>query len=327
MQETHTPAPRNVEKQPEPSNCKEVNEWIHFGCRLAFSSALHPLDYSKTLIQLGYEPIPAKLGKSLLGQPIQVLPNVFAYSSYIRKSDGFFGMYRGLTPKLAGTLVSMVFSEKIADGLGFPQPIQTEEINQEQIFTQFKDNLKRDLVIEVSGVVLSHPFQVISVRMMAQFVGKETLYNSFIGSVIEIYRDSGIFGFFSGMIPKLVFEVSCLVLSSSTVYLLNKYLIKDKIARQYNTSITQFAFASVLYPLQVVSTCMMVSGTRLAAGNLPIMSNYNNWRECWNDLQIRDELKRGSSLFFRTAPTHKVQKVSFGGVKFHGKNSVARRGS
>lgn len=36
--------------------------------------------------------------------------------------------------------------------------------------------LKRDLVLSISAVTLAHPFQVISVRMMAQFVGNETTY-------------------------------------------------------------------------------------------------------------------------------------------------------
>lgn len=302
----------------EPSSVQEkrcdkidVSEWMHFGARLVFSSALHPLDYSKTLIQLGHEPIAAKAGKSLLGKPIQVLPNILSYAGHIRQTDGFFGMYRGLTPKLTGTILSMVFSEKIAECLGFHLPRETvaDVDDDEELFIKYITNLKRDLVVEVSGVLIAHPFHVISVRMMAQFVGKETFYNSFFGSITEIYKDSGIFGFFSGMIPKLLFEASLLVLSSSTVFLLNRYLIKDKLARQYNSSITQFVFASVLYPLQVVSTCMMVTGSKLAAGNLPAMPNYSNWHECWYDLKIRDELKRGSSLFFRTAPAQFVQKV------------------
>lgn len=32
--------------------------------------------------------------------------------------DGFYGCYRGLTPKLVGSICSMVFSEKIANRLG-----------------------------------------------------------------------------------------------------------------------------------------------------------------------------------------------------------------
>lgn len=166
-------------------------------------------------------------------------------------------------------------------------------------YVQFKYNLKRDIVLTVSGIVVSHPFHVISLRMIAQFVGRETLYNSMFGSIAEIWNTEGIMGFFAGLIPKLLCDVACLVLSSSSVFIVNKYLIKDKVARQYNAGFTQFAFSSLLYPLQVVSTCSAVSGSRLMAGRPPIMPAYTSWVDCWNDLQSRRELKRGSSLFWR----------------------------
>lgn len=36
--------------------------------------------------------------------------------------------------------------------------------------------LQRDLALSTIEVVISYPFQVISYRMMAQFVGRETVY-------------------------------------------------------------------------------------------------------------------------------------------------------
>lgn len=57
----------------------EVNSWVRFGLRLGVSAALHPFEYSKTLIQIGYEPIAAKPGKSMIGRPIMALPNIFQY--------------------------------------------------------------------------------------------------------------------------------------------------------------------------------------------------------------------------------------------------------
>lgn len=58
---------------------REVSEWMRFGLRLGVSAALHPFEYSKVLIQLGYEPIPAVPGTSILGKPIMILPNIFQY--------------------------------------------------------------------------------------------------------------------------------------------------------------------------------------------------------------------------------------------------------
>ncbi|KNC34673.1 hypothetical protein FF38_09124 [Lucilia cuprina] len=294
----------SLHNEDENQHNKEVSEWIRFGMRLGVSAALHPFEYSKVLIQLGYEPIPAVPGRSILGKPIMILPNIFQYAGHIRKIDGFYGSYRGLTPKLVGSICSMIFSEKIANRLG----LQALEYNKdddlltdEELYLQFKVNLKRDVVLSVSGIVISQPFHVISVRMMAQFIGRETIYKSIMGSMAEIYRTEGLMGFFAGLVPKILCDVACLVLTSSTVFLLNKYVIKDKVGRQYSAGFTQFAFASILYPLNVVSTCMTVTGSRLMAGQPPIMPKYNNWVSCFNDLQARNELKRGSSMFWRSA--------------------------
>ncbi|XP_068141995.1 mitochondrial carrier homolog 2 [Drosophila tropicalis] len=281
----------------------QVNAWIKFGLRLGVSAALHPFEYSKALIQLGYEPISARPGRSLFGRPIMILPNIFQYAGHIRKIDGFYGCYRGLAPKLVGSVLSMVVSERVTQELGLnpPEEIKDEsDLTEEEVYIQFKATLKRDIVLTVSGIVAAHPFHVISVRMMAQFVGRETLYTSITSSIAEIWRTEGILGFFAGIVPKLLCDVACLVLSSTTVYMLNKYLIKDKLARQYNAEFTRFAFSSLLYSLQVVSTCSVVSGSRLMAGQPPIMPVYENWVDCWNDLQSRSELKRGSSLFWRS---------------------------
>lgn len=38
---------------PEPN--EQVNEWIRFGMKLAVSSALHPFEYAKVLIQVWNE--------------------------------------------------------------------------------------------------------------------------------------------------------------------------------------------------------------------------------------------------------------------------------
>lgn len=63
----------------EESQHDEVSEWLRFGMRLGVSAALHPFEYSKVLMQLGYEPIPAVPGRSLMGKSIMVLPNIFQY--------------------------------------------------------------------------------------------------------------------------------------------------------------------------------------------------------------------------------------------------------
>lgn len=155
-------------------------------------------------------------------------------------------------------------------------------------YDRFLKSLKRDLVLHASGIIITHPFQVISIRMMAQFVGRETIYkyaltfwyfwcqsnvslnhvilwwifSSIWSSVKEIFSEEGLFGFFSGLIPKLLCDLTCIALTSTTCYLVNKYYISESGNRTYFAGFIQFVYASVLYPIQVVSTCMVVTGSR-----------------------------------------------------------------
>lgn len=41
---------------------------------------------------------------------------------------------------------------------------------------QFLKDLRRDLILHASGIIFTQPFSVISIRMMAQFVGRESIY-------------------------------------------------------------------------------------------------------------------------------------------------------
>lgn len=72
----------------------------------------------------------------------------------------------------------------------------------------------------------------------------------------------GLFGLFSGIVPKLICDLTCIALTSTTCYLVNKYYIREQGNRTYFAGFVQFIYASILYPIQVVSTCMVVSGTR-----------------------------------------------------------------
>ncbi|XP_075158028.1 mitochondrial carrier homolog 2-like [Haematobia irritans] len=316
--------------------------WIRFGMLFGYA-ALHPLEYFTVLVQLGHEPISAVPGLSVLGEPIMILPNIFQYIGHIQNIDGFYGCYRGFLPELVAAIFRMLVIE-IADRLGLKSiegdndemALSDEEIpKKDRIklsnkiknfndvenfvllfiprYIRFKQNLKYDVLVSVLGIIVSHLFRVISARMMAQFIGRESLYKSILGSIAEIYKHEGIAGFFSGILPKILYEVSCVVLTSPTVFLLSKYLIKDKLIIKFAAGITQYAFSCVLYPLNVVSTCMTVSGSRIMAGQLPIMPQYSGWMDCFSDLQARKELNRGGSLFWRSAGDFSKPMANNGG--------------
>lgn len=187
----------------------------------------------------------------------------FFLVGHIKQVDGLIGCYRGLTPKIVGNLVSSHFSEKIADYLKCPSLEEEDDnnISEEDLYKRFETKLKRDVVTHTAGAIISSPFHVISIRMMAQFVGKETKYNTIMGSIVQIYNDEGIWGFFSGLIPRLIFDLSCVVIASTATYLIGRHFIKDKEARVYISPLSSFICSSVMYPMNVVSTCMIVNAS------------------------------------------------------------------
>lgn len=287
---------------------ENVNEWIRFGLKLAVQSALHPLEYSKILIQIGFEPIDPRPTTTLLGKPALGLPNIFQYVAFIKNTDGLIGCYRGLAPKLVGSILSSHYSDKIADKLGMAriEDAEKDDMTDEEYYERFHTKLKRDIVVHTAGAIITSPFHVISVRMMAQFIGKETKYSTLFGSIIEIYKDEGIWGFFSGLVPRLIFDLSCVVVASTATYLVGRHFIREKEGRAYFGSLSSFVCSSVFYPMNVVSTCMIVNGTGLRAGSTEFMPRYDSWRICYNDLRIKGDHKRGSSLFFRYVKNQKA---------------------
>jgi len=280
---------------------EHASAWVNFGMRLGVQSLLHPFEYSKVLIQIGFEPIAPRRTTTIFGKPALVLPNIFQYVSYIKSVDGLLGCYRGLTPKLVGNILSTYLAEQVADKLGVAKvdDEEKEDISDDEYYKRFETDLKRSVVVHAAGTVISSPFHVVSLRMMAQFVGRETKYTSITGSIVQIYKDEGIMGFFSGLIPRLIFDISCVVVASTAAYLIGRHFIKEKEGRQYLGSLSSFVCSSIFYPLNVVSTCMVVNGSGLRAGSPPLMPIYSNWKHCYESLRLSGDHKRGSSVFFR----------------------------
>ena len=55
------------------------------------------------------------------------------------------------------------------------------------------------------------------------------------GSIAEIYKQNGILGFFSGLIPMLIGDILSVLLASCLTYGINKYLIEEKELQNYTS--------------------------------------------------------------------------------------------
>ncbi|CAH1990073.1 unnamed protein product [Acanthoscelides obtectus] len=276
------------------------NRWTNFALRIIVNTVSHPFEYAKILIQIGYEPIPPRPTKTLFGKPALKLPNIFEYVKHIKSVDGIVGCCNGLTPKITGNILSTIVTYRLTEYLNPPCDDEFEvEPTEEQRKKQFTKKLKCDLILHSCAIVVSQPFHVITVRMMAQFVGRETKYNGIFTSVKEIYHQNGVLGFFSGLVPRLLGDILSLLLASSLTYAVSHYLIEDRELHIYTSAIMSFLATAITYPFSVISNCMAVTNSGLMAGSPNFMPHYSSWLDCYNDLASRNQLKRGSSVLVR----------------------------
>ena len=66
----------------------------------------HPIQYVRTLIQLGYEPLPSFPTRTIFGTKRIGLPNLFSYLNYIVDNDGYLALFKGLTYNVTRLLIS-----------------------------------------------------------------------------------------------------------------------------------------------------------------------------------------------------------------------------
>lgn len=297
---------------------KDESLWSGTACRVAVNAVSHPIEYAKVLIQIGHEPIAPYPTTTIFGRPALALPNVYKYIKYIKSVDGFTGCYRGLVPKLCAYTVSAIVSEKTAESIklrqGESHQVEPEDDDDdEERAEKYIQDFLRDLISRAVGIIVSHPLDVISLRMMAQFVGGETKYCGLIQSVIEIYKENGISGYFAGLMPRLIANAATLAIVSSSTYIINKYIITDREMKNFTASTMTFLATTITYPFIVVSHCMAVNNCGLVAGVPPQMPIYTNWLDCWSHLSTTNQLKRGSSLLWRyyTGPTNIINGQPF----------------
>ncbi|ELT95424.1 hypothetical protein CAPTEDRAFT_226268 [Capitella teleta] len=299
------------------------------------TAAFHPVTLTKVLIQIGHEPVAPSPGTSIFGRKVLCYPNLFKYLGHIRKQDGFFGMYRGLMPRLAGGLIGTYVTASVSvqlkggtNNLNLP-PTKDEVDGDEEpsalagIQTMAK-NTSVEVLARCAGVIVSQPFHVIMVRSMGQFVGGETAYSGLFSSIAEIYHHDGILGFFSGLVPRILGEVITIWLANTLTYLVNTHIVHKAPGgtdfKNYTGAIFSLMVTQLTYPFNVVSNNLAISGSGLAAGQPPNMPVYTNWLDCWRHLSLHRNLKRGSSLFMRqfTGPTITLHdgSLAMAGVRF-----------
>ncbi|NXF27127.1 MTCH2 protein, partial [Rhodinocichla rosea] len=295
-----------------------------------------PLMYVKVLVQVGYEPLPPTLGRNIFGRQVYQLPGLFSYAKHIIKVDGRAGLFKGLAPRLCSSAIGTVVHSKVLQL--FPPdcsfPLQPGARRKESSLEQVLKETSQEMVARSAATLITHPFHVITLRCMVQFIGRETKYSGTLSAFATIYREEGILGFFAGLIPRLLGDILSLWLCNMLAYLINTYALENGVGsapasgppprsggiqvllllpqvstvtemKSYSQAVTGFFASMLTYPFVLVSNLMAVNNCGLAGGLLPYAPTYSSWLDCWSQLHREGNMSRGNSLFLRKVPAGK----------------------
>ncbi|XP_032375752.1 mitochondrial carrier homolog 1 isoform X4 [Etheostoma spectabile] len=262
----------------------------------------HPLLYVKLLIQVGHEPLPPTVGTTMFGRRVLYLPGFFSYARHIVKVDGKRGLFRGLSPRIVSSTISTVVRSKVKQVELLPK--------RDELQTSLRKVVKEtshEMIIQCLSRVATHPFHVMSVRCMAQFVGREVKYGGIFSCIVKIFKEEGVAGFYVGLVPHVAGEVLFLWFCNLLAHFINTYAVDDSFTqasavRSYTKFVMGIAVSALTYPFMLVADIMAVNNCGLAAGLPPRSPIFESWLHCWNHLSHKGQLFRGSSFFFRRVP-------------------------
>jgi len=283
----------------------------------------HPMGLVKTLIQLGHEPMPNYSARAWLPWKYGTFkPGLLPYMLHIARQDGVFGLWRGVTPRLTSSLIfnftrqftETTLSAKLPDLSPCPA---TEKEDWSSGYQLVARSCIQKSIAETIAVLASHPFQVLAVRSMAQFISRETAYDNLLSSIIEIKDNEGLSGFFKGVVPRLVGAIIGIVIIESLSFTVKKGVdsLDEDVKREqkdlfemiknYCGILSGIVAGTFSYPYYLTSTIMSTNGSRLQCATYE-----NNWSVCLKDLKALKEHQRGSSIWFGRSVKVVMQQVA-----------------
>ncbi|VVC32581.1 Hypothetical protein CINCED_3A014322 [Cinara cedri] len=274
-------------------------------------SITHPLDYARFLVQIGHEPLSPYYYRSMFGGKRLIYPNLIVYAKHIYSVDGFKGLYTGFGPKIIGICVEHFSTSLVAEYIKTDKSQNVQFDSELELWKNCAINTSKEIICTATSIILSHPLQVVSMRMMAQFVGYEHRYMYVLQSILLINREEGISGFYSGIIPRLMAGLGTVILINVAKQAFTHFLIDPTpMALNITDFIASYLASAATYPFNVVTACTAINNCGLAAGMPPDMPVFGNWLECMRYLYKFDQLNRGSTNWVRRVPNTRLVKLS-----------------
>lgn len=234
---------------------------------LSFTVAGYPLYLARTLIQLGYEPVPPTLNGGL--------PNIFSYLQVIRQDRGYLALYTGMRFVLPAVMIKKCTYDLMSSAIDHKKNVDKADAG-EVIAICIKESF-----LKINSTIITYPITTLTVGYIA---------STFFGA--KEAADYSLAVLYKGIVPKLIFEV-VMVWVDIISRRLTVCLVKEETGQAIISRVPPFLAQSLMYPFNVVSTVMVDNGRSR------LNPKFDSWSECWTYLSERNELKRGSSLFWR----------------------------
>ncbi|CAB1429559.1 unnamed protein product [Pleuronectes platessa] len=177
----------------------------------------------------------------MFGRRVLYLPGFFSYAHHIVKVDGKRGLLRGFSPRFLTSAISTMVRSNVkqqAELLAKRDDLQTS-------LKKVVRETTHEMIIQCLSRVATHPFHVMSVRCMAQFVGREVKYSGMFSCITNIFKEEGVAGFYVGLIPHMLGEVLFLWCCNILSHLINTYAVDDSFSQASAVrSYTKFVMGS-----------------------------------------------------------------------------------
>lgn len=283
----------------------------------------YPFRYVQRLIQLGYEPVPPVRRYSRLFHRYQYYyPGVFRYARAIARTEGWTGLYRGVATQFVSDLVeqaalNLLYPIIHRAVLKIPLPFGSGECGDmpdtdpdyrhslPSILTRGTRRFLVGILSKSAVQLIVHPFHVITMRTIAQEVGKETVYNGVWSACKEIYRTEGLGGFYAGLAPALLGHLCVSVIHSSlwlvcemVVANLSSDVLKIFVWTMIGMPLMTYVPGTYSYPFALMSNMMAVNGCGLKAAMPPRVPAFSGWMDCYRYLKSTGNMYRGSAVLF-----------------------------
>lgn len=244
-----------------------MDDSASLGRTLAFAVAGYPVQMARTLMQLGYEPTkPDEFGR---------LPNIFSYITIIKEQRGCSSLYTGIGYYLPAVLLKQSSYQLLVSFTNHKK--DTTHSDASEVIAV----CLRESALKIHSTIITYPLITLTVGCIsATFLGaKETVDYS----VRTLYK---------GIVPKLIVEV-VMIWAGIISRRLTANLIDDDLGQAIISRVPPFIIQALLYPLNVVSTVMADNG------NCGLNPSFHDWKQCYQYLKLNNQLKRGSSNFWR----------------------------